>query len=147
MSSGVLLVKPQTYMNLSGRAIQAYSTKFGLRPEEILVVHDELDLPLGRLRFRSGGSAGGQGGVKDIIARIGPDFQRLKIGVNRPPPGWTAERWVLSPFLEDELPLLSSVIETAAEALEIALAEGLTLAMNRYNGLDLAVQHRQGESL
>jgi PTH1 family peptidyl-tRNA hydrolase len=134
---GVTLLKPRTFMNLSGAAVQAYSGKLGAKPETILVVHDDLDLPLGRLRFRSGGGAGGQGGVKDIIARIGPNFHRLKVGIGRPPPAWTVEGWVLSRFKPEEEALLGEVIEAAVGAIGLALGEGLSLAMNRTNGLDL----------
>jgi peptidyl-tRNA hydrolase, PTH1 family len=136
----VLLVKPQTFMNLSGTALQAYGTRLGLKADEVLVVHDDLDLPLGRLRFKTGGGAGGQRGVADIVAKLGAGFHRLKIGIDRPPPAWQAERWVLSKFREDETALLNQVVEAAADALELALVEGLGVAMNRYNGVNLAVQ-------
>jgi PTH1 family peptidyl-tRNA hydrolase len=137
---GVTLIKPATFMNLSGRAVQRYLTKLSVKPEELLVVHDDLDLPLGRLRFKQGGGAGGQRGVADIIGRIGPDFTRLKLGISRPPAGWPSERWVLSHFRDDEAELLDRVIETAADAVEVALRDGLEAAMNRFNALDL----RQG---
>lgn len=135
----ITLIKPLTFMNLSGQAVQAYQTKLGLKASEILVVHDDLDLPLGKLRLKAGGGgAGGQRGVRDIIARIGPDFVRLKVGIGRPPPGWRVENWVLSRFQEGELALLRRVIEAAADACEVVQQEGLEVAMNRYNRLDLA---------
>jgi PTH1 family peptidyl-tRNA hydrolase len=137
---GVTLIKPTTFMNLSGRAVQGYLTRLGVRPEELLVIHDDLDLPLGRLRFKQGGGAGGQRGVADIIGRIGENFARLKVGISRPPEGWPTERWVLSRFRDDEAELLDRVIATAADAVEVALHGGLELAMNRFNALDL----RQG---
>src|SRR5699024_1925798 len=99
---GVLLLKPLTFMNRSGQAVQAALTRSGVRPQELLVVHDDLDLPLGRLRFRLGGGAGGQRGVRDISDRVGPGFWRLKVGVSRPAPGRTAESWVLSRFTKEE---------------------------------------------
>ncbi len=132
-----LLVKPTTFMNLSGQAVQAYMTKLGFKPEHILVVHDDLDLPLGRLRLKRGGGAGGQRGVRDITNRVGPDFARLKVGVGRPPERWTVENWVLSKFREEEKALLDEVVAAAAAAVEQVVAEGLTLAMNRVNGLEL----------
>jgi peptidyl-tRNA hydrolase, PTH1 family len=135
------LIKPLTFMNLSGQAVQAYQTKLGLKPAEILVIHDDLDLPLGKLRLKAGGGgAGGQRGVRDIIARIGTDFVRLKVGIGRPPAGWRVENWVLSRFQEVELPLLERVIESAADACELVQQEGIDVAMNRFNRLNLADQ-------
>lgn len=131
------LIKPTTFMNLSGKAVQAYSSKKHIKLEHILIIHDDLDLPFGRLRFRSGGSAGGQRGVQDTINRLGKDFQRLKIGISRPPEGWKVENWVLSRFRAEEKALLDTVIMTATDALELALSSGITMAMNRYNGTDL----------
>ncbi len=134
----LLLIKPTTFMNLSGRAVQAALTRIGAHPDELLVIHDDVDLPLGRLRFKHGGGAGGQKGVKDIIGRIGPGFLRLKIGVSRPPPGWATDAWVLSRFRADEAALLGRVVGAAADAVEDLLRAGLEGAMNRANGLDLA---------
>ena len=134
----LLLIKPTTFMNLSGRAVQAALTRIGAHPDELLVIHDDVDLPLGRLRFKHGGGAGGQKGVKDIIGRIGPAFLRLKIGVSRPPPGWATDAWVLSRFRADEAALLGRVVGAAADAVEDLLRAGLEGAMNRANGLDLA---------
>jgi PTH1 family peptidyl-tRNA hydrolase len=133
----VTLLKPTTFMNLSGSAVQASLTRLRLTPAELLVVHDDLDLPLGRLRFRTGGSAGGQRGVADTLRRLGPDFTRLKVGISRPPEGWKVENWVLSRFTEGETPLVRAVVENAADALELLLSEGQEGAMQRYNGLDL----------
>lgn len=135
----VTLLKPLTFMNLSGGAVQAYATRLRLSPAELLVIHDDLDLPLGRLRFRVGGSAGGQRGVADTVKRIGPDFMRLKVGISRPPAGWKVENWVLSRFREAERPLLERVIAGAADATELLLREGVEAAMARYNGFDLRV--------
>jgi peptidyl-tRNA hydrolase, PTH1 family len=133
-----LLVKPTTFMNLSGTAVQALMTRHGVRPEGLVVVHDDLDLPLGRIRLRSGGGAGGQRGVQDIIARIGGAFARVRIGIGRPPADWGAERWVLSPFGDDEGPLVTKVVATAADAVDLLLQGGLERAMGAFNGVDLA---------
>lgn len=135
---GLLLIKPRTFMNLSGRAVQAALTREGVPPGELLVVHDDLDLPLGRLRVRTGGGAGGQRGVQDIIDRLGPDFMRVKLGISRPPADWPAERWVLSRFGESELVVLERVVGAAADAVETLLARGAVAAMDLVNGLDLA---------
>jgi len=132
------LLKPLTFMNLSGRAVQAAMTRGGARPEELLVVHDDIDLPLGRLRIRFGGSGGGQRGVADITRAIGPGFWRLKVGVGRPPEGWATESWVLSRFAEVEKALLERVVASAADAVELVIRGGAERAMNEVNGLDLA---------
>src|SRR5690606_35170544 len=89
-----VLLKPRSYMNVSGGPVQAALTRERARLDDLLVVHDDLDLPLGRLRLKVGGGAGGQRGVKDIADRLGPDFARLKVGISRPPAGWDAQRWV-----------------------------------------------------
>lgn len=136
--SDALLVKPQAYMNLSGAAVQAVLARYRAVPGDLLVVHDDVDLPLGRLRFKQAGGAGGQKGVRHVIDRIGPEFLRLKIGVSRPPEGWATDAWVLSRFGPDERDLVSRVVAAAADALEALPAEGLEAVMNRVNGLDLA---------
>lgn len=140
---GVKLIKPLTFMNLSGQAVQSYATKTRLTPEQMLVVHDDLDLPLGRLRVKRGGGHGGQKGVADIALRLGPNFARLKVGIGRSPEGWPAERWVLSRFREDELELLAEVIHHAADAAEVVMKEGVQEAMNRYNGLELTAKNTE----
>lgn len=135
---GVTLLKPTTFMNLSGAAVQAAMVRGRVRPADLLVVHDDLDLALGRLRFKRGGGAGGQKGVQDVISRIGPDFERLKVGISRPPAGWTAERWVLARFQDDEHDLVARVIETAADAVERRRQLGWDAVCAWVNGLDLA---------
>jgi peptidyl-tRNA hydrolase, PTH1 family len=133
----ITLIKPLTFMNLSGQAVQAYQTKLSLKPEEILLIHDDLDLPFGRLRFKRGGGAGGQRGVQDTLQRIGANFLRLKVGIGRPPERWTVENWVLSKFSEDEQALLEKVISAGADAVESLLNHGLERTMNVFNALDL----------
>lgn len=132
-----LLVKPRSYMNLSGQVVQGQLNRHRARLQDLLVVHDDLDMPLGRVRFKLGGGSGGQRGVRDIAARLGPDFVRLKLGISRPPPGWEVEGWVLSRFRDDEAPLLDAVLDAAAGAVETYLLHGLEVAMNATNGLDL----------
>ena len=134
----VLLVKPQAFMNLSGAGVQAVMTRQRALPHQVLVVHDDVDMPLGRLRFKLGGGAGGQKGVRDVMSRIGPGFVRLKVGVSRPPEGWATDGWVLARFRPEELDLVSRVVSEAADAVETLLRDGLDAAMNRTNGLDLA---------
>jgi PTH1 family peptidyl-tRNA hydrolase len=131
------LVKPQAFMNLSGGVIQGAMARGSVRPQQLLVIHDDLDLPLGRLRLRLGGSSGGQRGVQDTIRAIGPDFWRLKVGISGTPAGWETANWVLSRFQPGEGALLAGVISAAADAVELALQEGPEAAANRFNGLDL----------
>ena len=142
---GVVLAQPTTFMNLSGTAVQALMTRHGVRPAQLLVVHDDLDLPLGRVRFKHGGGAGGQRGVQDVIARIGPAFDRLKVGISRPPPRWEVERWVLSRFTDDEHELVGRVVDAAADAAERWLGQGLERAQNWANGLDLRASEPEPE--
>lgn len=135
---GLTLLKPSTFMNRSGEAVQSLMTRERLHPQQLLVVHDDLDLPLGRLRLRrGGGGAGGQRGVRDIIDRIGPDFDRLKLGIGRPPEGWTTEHWVLSRFAEGEGERLQSVVDHAVEAIERLLRDGFDRSCAWANALRL----------
>lgn len=136
--AGVTLLKPTTFMNLSGSAVQAALSRARIDPSELLVIHDDIDLPLGRLRLRRAGGAGGQRGVSDIIARIGAQFDRLKVGVSRPPAAWSTEHWVLSRFREDEQPLLTRVVEHAAMSIERLRSESWEHTSNWTNSLDLA---------
>jgi peptidyl-tRNA hydrolase, PTH1 family len=132
------LMKPQTFMNLSGAAVVPFARFHKLEPEHILVVQDDLDLPFGRLRFRLGGSSGGQNGVKDIHAKLGTDaFVRLKVGISRPPEGWDVVNWVLSSFQVGEEALLAEVVKTAADAVIGATKHGFKQAQADYNGTDL----------
>jgi len=140
------LLKPTTFMNLSGSAVQAAATRNGVRPEEITVVHDDLDLPLGRMRIRTGGGTGGQKGVRDIVDRLGPDFVRLKVGIDRPPPRWTVEHWVLSRFRDDESDLVERIVGAAADALDAIVRDGPDAAANRVNGLDLRPDRTPAET-
>ena len=137
----VTLLKPTTFMNASGRAVLATMSASGIQPHELLVVHDDLDLPLGRLRFKRGGGAGGQRGVQDIISSAGPEFWRLKLGISRPPAGWSTENWVLSRFRPEERALVERVVAAAASAVEQALDQGIETAMNDVNGVDLALEN------
>ena len=132
------LMKPATYMNASGEAVAPFVRYYEIAPERLLVIHDDMDLPLGRLRLRRGGSAGGQKGVRSIIEQLGTDrFDRLRVGIGRPPAGWDAASWVLSEFNEEEAALAAKVVETAAAAARTWRAEGLQAAQQKFNGLDL----------
>ncbi|MEW6447829.1 MAG: aminoacyl-tRNA hydrolase [Bacillota bacterium] len=128
----VTLAKPQTYMNLSGRAVQLLLRANRLSPGNMLIVYDDLDLPLGRLRLLPGGSAGGHKGVESVIAAVGtPEFPRLRIGIGRP--DGDAADYVLGRFSPAEAETVGTVLETAVAAVECVLREGLAQAMNKFN--------------
>lgn len=136
----VLLVKPMRYMNRSGAPVKAALRQANAElADDLLVVTDDVDLPLGRLRLRREGSAGGHNGLRDIIATFGSnEFNRLRVGIGRPGSTRETVNHVLSTFRPNERELATEVIATAADAVELWLREGIEAAMNRYNGLDLA---------
>lgn len=135
---GGLFVKPLTYYNLTGRVVAPLARFYKIPPERILVVHDEMDLPLGRLRLRAGGSAAGNRGVASIAEALGTtDFHRLRIGIGKPPAKELGAAYVLSPFSEEELPILARVLEAAEKAVWCWVEEGLLPCADRFNGLDL----------
>ncbi len=131
----VLLMKPQTYMNLSGDAVAPAAAFYKLPPERVLVVSDDVSLPLGKLRIRRSGSAGGHNGLKSIIHRLGTDaFPRVKIGVGAPPhPDYDMADWVLGVFRGQDAVDIRAACEKAAEAVECCIRSGIDTAMNRYN--------------
>ncbi|CAA7599895.1 aminoacyl-tRNA hydrolase [Acididesulfobacillus acetoxydans] len=130
----VVLFKPQTYMNLSGRAVRELAGFYKIPASEILVVHDDLDLALGRMRLRRRGGAGGHRGVLSLLAELGAeDFWRLRIGIGRPPAGWEAAAYVLGRFLPGEIELLEGVLAKAEQAAGVWLTGDTAEAMNRYN--------------
>jgi PTH1 family peptidyl-tRNA hydrolase len=137
-SEKVMLVKPQTMMNASGRAVQPLFAYYRLEPDALLVVQDDLDSPFGLLKLRRGGRHGGQNGLRDIIARLGTeDFARLKIGISRPPAGRTPADWVLSRWGEDEAATLQELAGLGAGAAELWAGTGLAEAQGKYNSTDL----------
>lgn len=130
----VLLVKPLTFMNLSGDAVAPIVRFFQAEPAEMIVVHDDLDLDSGRLRLRPGGSSGGQNGVRSIIERLGSqEFARCRIGIGRPPGRMDPAAWVLQDFTPTEEETFAPLRERVADALETWLFDGIEAAMNRYN--------------
>lgn len=133
----VLLVKPMRYMNRSGAALKSAMRRVAMDPAtDLLVIADDVDLPLGKVRLRRSGSAGGHNGLRDIIAALGSDqFNRLRVGVSRS--GETVDH-VLATFKPGERELAAEAILTAADAAERWLRDGITAAMNEFNGLDLA---------
>ena len=131
----VLLMKPQTFMNLSGEAVGEAARFYKIPPEHVLVVSDEVSLPLGKLRVRQKGSAGGHNGLKNIIAALGSDgFPRVRIGVGAPPhPEYDMADWVLSVFRNQDLEDMQSAAQRAAEAVITYISDGPERAMNRFN--------------
>ena len=132
----LLLLKPQTFMNLSGRSVLQLSSYFNIPPQRIIVLFDDISLPPGRLRSRADGSAGGHNGIKSIIAEVGSqDFPRVKIGVGgKPNPEYDLADWVLSNFSASEEKALVSALDRAADAALCIIDHSVSEAANRYNG-------------
>jgi PTH1 family peptidyl-tRNA hydrolase len=140
----VLLLAPSTYMNASGASVLAARDFYKILNEDLLVICDDLNLPLGRLRVRAGGSSGGQKGVEDIIRRLGSDeFARLRIGIGSPPQGWDWANYVLNKFSKEEIPEIEQAVARAAEAALIWAREGVAACMNRYNAKTLTPESEE----
>ncbi|MBE5930658.1 MAG: aminoacyl-tRNA hydrolase [Lachnospiraceae bacterium] len=132
----VLLVQPLTYMNLSGDCIKEAADFYKIDPAHIIVIYDDISLPVGKLRVRAKGSAGGHNGMKSIIARLGTEeFARVRIGIGEKPAGWDLADYVLGRFQTDELPLMREAVGNAAKACGMILKDGIETAMNRSNSL------------
>ncbi len=131
----VLLVQPQTFMNLSGTSIRALVDYYKIDPEEeLIVIYDDVSLEPGKLRVRVKGSAGGHNGIKNIIEQLGTQvFSRIKIGVGEKPEGWDLADYVLSRFPADTEPVMREALARAAEAVGYLLTEGAASAMNKIN--------------
>ena len=132
---GALVMKPTTYMNLSGEAVGEAAKFYKTAPDHVLVISDDVDLPLGRLRIRTGGSAGGHNGLKSIIQHLGSDqFPRLKVGVGgKPHPDYDMADWVLSKIQGEDKKVMDEAVKRAADAVECLLRDGPQKAMNRFN--------------
>jgi len=129
----VMIAKPQTFMNLSGEAIGKLFAFYKIAPPDLLVVYDDLDLSLGKMRLRPKGSAGGHHGMESIIARIGTsDFPRLRVGIGRPNPDDDIDH-VLGSFESDERKLMDEIFARAVDAMEVWTRDGIDAAMNKYN--------------
>lgn len=130
----ILLVKPQTYMNLSGVAIGELARWYKVAEEDIIVIFDDMDLPTGRLRLRMKGGSGGHRGIESLLAHLAKDsFPRIRVGIGRPPAGWQVVDYVLSSFTKEEQPLLKAVVSKAADAAESIIKQGMNKAMNLHN--------------
>lgn len=130
---GVLLVKPQTFMNNSGECVGPLMRYFKFHPEQVLVIYDDISFPVGTMRLRAGGSAGGHNGMKSLIAHLGTEkFPRLRVGISAPGQKNMVGH-VLGKFAPDERPLLEEALDKSAEAAYVALKEGVDMAANRFN--------------
>ncbi len=130
-TAALVLAKPMTFMNASGDAVAALRVRFA--PDSIVVAYDDLDLPLGRVRIRPGGGAGGHRGVTSIIAALETDFVRVRIGIGRPPAGLDPVAFVLAPFTDEERDALQQALVRAADGVETLLRDGVDAAMDACN--------------
>ncbi len=131
----ILIVKPQTFMNLSGEAVAPLMNFYKLDVENLTVAHDDMDLPLGTIRLRPKGSGGGHHGVESIIQHLGgkQNFPRVRIGVGRPPKNWSVNSHVLSPFTQDDADKISVALKELVPAVLCIFSEGIEQAMNKFN--------------
>lgn len=138
LGNKVILVKPQTFMNASGKAVAPLMSFYRLEPQQLLVVQDDLDSPFGLLKLRPSGRHGGQNGLRDIIRLLGyENFARLKIGISRPPTGRDPADWVLSKWAEHEQATLAELVQIGTQAAATWSVLGLAAAQLRFNGTDL----------
>lgn len=130
----VLFIKPQTFMNLAGEAVGPALGFYKAETQEVIVLHDDLDLDVGRLKLKQGGGHGGHNGLRSLIEHL-PDanFIRVRIGIGRPPPRWDSADYVLSRFGKVDQPAIERALKDAAESVEIIIRDGLRRAMNVYN--------------
>ena len=134
----VRLLKPLTYMNRSGQSVRAVTDWYKLKPQAVLVIYDDMDLPVGRLRMRLSGSAGGHNGMKSIIAHLGgQDFPRLRIGIGKSDGNKGTIRHVLGKFAPEETQAIEEILYVSVKAIELSLKEGIEKSMNRYNGFSV----------
>jgi PTH1 family peptidyl-tRNA hydrolase len=132
----IVIAKPQTYMNRSGRAVKCLVEKYSIDVDKIILIYDDLDLPLGKIRIRPEGGSGGHKGVESVIRELGTDeFGRIRIGIGRPPAGNVdVVEYVLSPFSNDEKELMEDTFRTSVEALKVIIKDGYQQAMSMFNG-------------
>ncbi len=131
----IILAKPQTYMNLSGQSVQGLARFYKIPQENLMVAHDDLDLPFCALRLRPGGGSAGQKGIASIIQHLGtPDFARMRLGIDRPPGRMPAAAYVLQTFTQKEAQEVAELLDKATDAALTWAREGLNAAMNRFNG-------------
>lgn len=129
----VMLVKPQQYMNVSGQAVVSIAGFYKVPVGEIVVAHDELDLPFGSVKIKVGGGHAGHNGIRDVHRAMGADFVRVRVGVNRPPAGWDTADYVLTSWTAEEAARLDPILDRAADAMESVVRDGAQRAMNTFN--------------
>ena len=130
----IILIKPLTYMNNSGECVGPLMRWYKLDPEDIMVVHDDMDIPAGTIRIRKKGSAGGHNGIKSLIAHLGTEkFPRIRIGVGRPLPGWSVVDHVLASFVPEDIPKIQEAIKYLQPAVECIIEQDIDIAMNKFN--------------
>jgi PTH1 family peptidyl-tRNA hydrolase len=128
-----MLVRPQSFMNRSGQPVRSLMGYFKLDSEKVVVVHDDLDLPFGRVQLKRGGGHGGHNGLRDIAKHGAKDTVRVRVGVGRPPEGWDTADYVLGKWSDAEKPRLAEIVDRASDAIEAVLRDGLGSAMNQFN--------------
>ncbi len=131
----LLLLRPQTFMNDSGRSVQAACTFYKIKPSELIVAHDELDLPFAEIRLKKGGGDGGNRGVRSVTGALGADYVRIRLGIGRPPPDFRGDPadFVLQGFASSEHSAVETMLERGVEAVSLVTSLGLEKAMNRIN--------------
>ena len=131
----ILIVKPQTFMNLSGEAVEAVVNFYKIEIENLIVAHDDMDIPVGTIRIRPKGSSGGHRGVSSIINHLtwNGNFPRVRIGIGRPPENWSVNSHVLSPFNAEDAPKIAAALEYLVPAVICIFREGINNAMNKFN--------------
>jgi PTH1 family peptidyl-tRNA hydrolase len=135
--SDTVLAKPLTYMNRSGIAVRGLMKKYGISFDDLIVVHDDVDLDLGTIRIKKGGGDGGHKGIRSIIDTIEtPEFTRIRIGIDRPPDGMETSDYVLTPFSETDWAMVEEILEKGVSAAKTVLVQGIIPAMNVFNRRD-----------
>lgn len=129
----LILLKPQTFMNLSGNAIAPAASYYKIPPPNIIVIHDDLDLPVGRIKIAVNRGAGGHNGIRSIISHLGKDFVRIKIGIGRPDSPIPVERYVLTKMTSQETEILKTIMPDVYEAVRLCVGQGVDMAMNKVN--------------
>lgn len=139
----IILLQPATYMNMSGKSVKACADYYGIERNNIIIIHDDLDLPLGKIKVTGQGGPGGHRGIQSIIDHFDSTvFPRIKIGIGRPQYGEKIEDFVLSPFYDDQKDFLKDVINLSVQSCKLILSEGIEIAMNRVNGKNLKIKGR-----
>lgn len=130
----ILLVKPQTYMNLSGQAVAPLAAWHKTAPQDVVVIYDDLDLAAGKIRLRTNGSSGGHRGMQSIIEQMGTAvFGRIRVGIGRPPAGWTVNQYVLSAIAGDDQTAIAAAVVRSGDAVACIINDGMTKAMNEFS--------------